>query len=249
MILAINTSTLQFSLAVLNEQGTILVEHLISPGAKYFRGFMPTIHSLLTSSKVNIKDIRTIVVAMGPGSFTGLRVGLSVAKGMAQGLKVPLVGVSSLEAMASQLPYTDYRMCPVIDSRKGELFLALFNWRDDGRVARISEDTSMKTEDLPSVIDKETVFLGNDFIDQGELIKKLLGEKALLAPPYLWNLRASAVGTLGLRRFQDQDFDDLQDLVPSYIRHPDIRPNPFPFITDEKNRPFESKNDKDVDKR
>ena len=194
---------------------------------------MPEIHSLLGSSNADIQDIKAIVVAMGPGSFTGLRVGLSSAKGLAHGLQIPIIGVSSLEAMASQLPYTNYPICAMIASRKGELFVALFNWDDDQRMIRVTEDISLKVEDLPSIIDGVTIFQGNDFKNQGDLIKKLLGDKAFLVPAYLWNLKASAVGTLGLKRFRIQDFDDIQDLVPSYLRPPDIRPNPYPLPSDE----------------
>ena len=84
-------------------------------------------------------------------------------------------------------------------------------------------------EDLPSFIEGKTFFIGNDFSRQGSEIVKTCGQKALLAPSHLWNLRASAVGALGLERFQQQDYDELQDLVPSYLKSPDIRRNPFPL--------------------
>jgi hypothetical protein len=92
---------------------------------------------------------------------------------------------------------------------------------------RTQQDTCLRIEDLPSVIEKPTIFLGNHFNTQGHLIREMFGPKAELAPAYLWNLKASAVGTLGLKRFLDQDFDDLQELVPTYLRPPDIRPNPY----------------------
>jgi tRNA threonylcarbamoyladenosine biosynthesis protein TsaB len=230
MILAVNTTTMQFSLALMKNQGDILAEYLMAPGGKKFKGFMPEVHSLLTSSQADTQDIKAIIVAIGPGSFTGLRVGLSAAKGMAQGLEIPIIGVSSLEAMATQLPFTEHPLCPMIASRKGEVFTALFKRSDDHRMIRQSRDISLKLEEMPSIIVEKTLFLGNDFISQGDVIKETLGTKALLAPPYLWNLRASAVGSLGLARFLDQDYDDLQDLVPAYLRPPDIRPAPFPFI-------------------
>ena len=193
---------------------------------------MPGIHFLFTTSKANPEDIRAIIVATGPGSFTGLRVGLSAAKGMAQGLQIPIIGVSSLRAMAFQLPHMTHPICPIIDSRKGEVFTSLFNWSDDHKMIRIKEDTCLKMGDLPSIIEGRTLFLGNDFKNQGRLIMKMLGHKAILAPVHLWNLKASAVGVVGLKRFLEDDFADLQDLVPSYLRAPDIRPNPFPPISE-----------------
>lgn len=227
MILAINTSTQQFSIAFLKEDGALLAEYSMLSGSKNFRHFMSGIHFLLKSLRANTQDIRALIVAMGPGGYTGLRVGLSAAKGMAQGLQIPIIGVSSLEAMASQLTYTPYPICAIIDSRKGEVFAALFSWRDDRKVIKIKGDTCLEMGDLPSIIEDKTLFLGNDFHIQGQLIKEMLDHKALLAPGHLWNLKASAVGALGLRRFLENDFDNLRDLVPSYLRPLDIRPNPF----------------------
>ena len=233
MILAVNTSTLQFSLALMDEEGTILAECLISSALKNFTGFMPALHSLLTSSGTDIHDIKCIIVAIGPGSFTGLRVGLSMCKGLAQGLEVGIIGVSSLEAIGSQMPFTLNPLCSMIHSRKAEVFLSLFRWDENHGLVRIGEDTCLKIKDLPTVIHETTIFLGNDFNNQGSRIKEIFGNKALLAPPHLWNLRASAVGSLGLRRFLKDDFDDLQDLVPSYMRSPDIRPSPVPLLSED----------------
>ncbi len=188
---------------------------------------MPAIHFMLSTSKVDTKEIKGLIVATGPGSFTGLRVGLSEAKGMAQGLQIPLIGVPSLEAMAAQLPCARRPVCPVIHSRKGEVFAALFRWSDNQSMSRTQQDTCLRIEDLPSVIAKPTLFLGNDFPGQAHLIRETLGNKAELAPAHLWNLKASAVGALGLKRFLTQDFDDLQELVPIYLRPPDIRSSSF----------------------
>ena len=227
MLLAFNTSTPQFSIALMKMDGTVLSEYFMSSGSKNFINFMPGVDFLLTTSKVNTKDLRALVLATGPGSFTGLRVGLSEAKGMAQGLHIPLIGVSSLEALASQLPYVTTPICPIIDSRKGEVFTTLFGWHDDHRMIRLRGDACLRITDLPSIIEQRTLFLGNDFKNQGGLIKHALGEKALLAPAHFWGLRASALASLGLKRFLSHDFDDLQDLIPTYLRPPDIRPNPF----------------------
>ena len=236
-------------MALMKEEGSIFSEFYLASGSKNFRRFMPGIHFLLSNAKVDTKEIKAVIVATGPGSFTGLRVGLSEAKGMAQGLQIPLIGVSSLEAMAAQLPYAKQPVCPIIDSRKGEVFAALFSWGADQRMIRTQQDTCLRIEDLPSAIAKPTLFVGNDFNRQAHLIREILGRKAELAPAHLWNLKASAVGTLGLKRFLIHDFDDLQELVPTYLRPPDIRPNPF-ALNSEKRGPNDSgqKGNKVVDK-
>ncbi len=232
MLLAINTSTLQFSLGLLLENGSLLSEFSMAPTSKNFNGVMPAIDYLLTTSRVQAKDVHAVIVAKGPGSFTGLRVGLSAAKGFCQGLDIPIIGVSSLEAMASQAPFASIPVCPILDSRKGEVFVSLFRWSEDMEMQRERDDMSLKVEDLPSFIREKTLFLGNDFSAQGPVVSKILGPRALMAPAPLWNLRSASVASVGVERFKKQDFDDLRDLVPGYLRPPDIRPNPFPLLSD-----------------
>ncbi len=134
MILSINTSTMQFALALLAEDGTLLTEYLMPGGKGHFGSLMPVLDFMLNSSKSNIRDLKCISVAIGPGSFTGLRVGISLAKGLCHGLCVPAIGISSLEAMASQIPYADFPVVPVITSRKGEAFTAQFIWGDQATI-------------------------------------------------------------------------------------------------------------------
>jgi tRNA threonylcarbamoyladenosine biosynthesis protein TsaB len=227
MILALNTSTTQFSVALLKEQGDVLAEYLISPSEKNFKSFMPAVNSLFGACGADIKALKAVVAAAGPGSFTGLRVGLSLAKGVAHGLDIPIISVSSLEAMANQLPFVEHPLCTLLSSRRGEIIFALFTWDNNKGMTRIEEDRSVSFKDLAGFIKGPTCFIGNNFTAQFPEIKELIGIDALPAPRHLWQLRASAVGSLGLSRFKSNDFDDLRDLVPEYLRPPDIRPSPF----------------------
>ena len=123
MILAVNTSTTQFSVALIKIQGDVLAEYLISPGEKNFKSFMPAVYSIFDACHADIKTLKAVAVAQGPGSFTGLRVGLSLAKGVAQGLDIPIIGVSSLEAMANQLPFVRHPICSLLHPGEARLSL------------------------------------------------------------------------------------------------------------------------------
>lgn len=227
MILAINTSALQFSLALLSESGALLAEHLMTEEKGHFGNLVPTLDFLLNSSAREIREVTCISVATGPGSFTGLRIGLSLSKGLCHALGARIVGIPTLEAMAIQVPYSDLPVVPVLHSRKGEAFVARFVWDNERRLKRTSEDTWVKFDDLPPLIRTPTLFVGNDYPNQGARLKELLGQRALLAPAYCWCLRASTVGTLALQRFLHGNLDDPYALNPVYLRSPDIRPNPF----------------------
>jgi tRNA threonylcarbamoyladenosine biosynthesis protein TsaB len=228
MILAINTSTLQFSMALMAEDETVLGEFSVSKGKGHFGELMPALDSLLTTTRSDIHDLKAVVVAIGPGSFTGLRVGLSTAKGLCHALEVPIIGISSLKALASQIPNSHPPITPIIDSRKEEFFIAQFVWNDGHGLTRSMDDTCLKFGDFPSAFKEKTLFIGNNFNHQAPLIEETLGHRALLAPAHFWIPRASAVGYLGLKRFHVSDFDNAQDLNPLYLRPPDIRPNRNP---------------------
>ena len=226
MILSINTSTLQFSLALLREDGTLLAEHSVARSKGHFGSLMPALEFLLGGSGCDAGDLSALVVARGPGSFTGLRVGLSAAKGLCHALGVPLIGISSLDALANQIPYTAYQVIAILDSRRDEFFAARFTWNKHGKLVRESADTCLRFSDFPSLCKKPSLFIGNSFENQKAVLREMTGVPVMLAPPYLWNLRASSVGSLGLERFHAGDFDDPQALDPIYLRSPDIRPNP-----------------------
>jgi len=227
VILAINTSTPQFSLALVDEAGALLAEWTLSPRTKDFRHFMTALDHLLQVSGVALEEIRGLAVAKGPGSFTGLRVGLSAAKGFCEGLGVPLVALSSLEVLASQCPEIPIPICPVIDSRKGEVFAALYRWSEEQDLVLLEPETCLKIRDLPGFMKERTFVLGTDFNRQRGPIASAAGERAVFAPPCFWNLRAAPLGMLAARKARARRFDNLRDVVPSYLRPPDIRPNPY----------------------
>lgn len=222
IILSLNTSTKQYSLALL-ENEALLGEYLLSSGSSHFRDLMPCLNDLLEKTRLTPGQLEAVSVAIGPGSFTGIRVGMAVAKGLSQGLGIPIVGVSTLSALASQIHYAREDICPLVTSRKGEVFAALFRRDSCNHLTRIEKDVSLKLADLPALIKRKTIIIGNDFIAQGRLIKQYAGEKALLAPPNLWNLRASSIGALALQRLEHGDSDSVSELVPLYLRDADIR--------------------------
>ena len=223
MILAINSSTLQYSIALLSEDGITIAEHLILPDANGFTGFMPAADLLLKSSGTESGDIKCISVATGPGSFTGLRVGLSAAKGIAYSLGIPVIGISGIEALASGFSHSEKDIISIVASRRDEVFYGLFQ-RNGENLVRKSEDRSIRLTDISDLVREPTLIIGNDYVKQKNVICESGNLNITYAPREQWVLRASSVGALGLKRFRENDFDDIRDMVPSYLRPPDIRP-------------------------
>jgi hypothetical protein len=112
----------------------------------------------------------------------------------------------------------------MITSRRDEAFYAFFKRGEDNNLIRQSEDASMKIEKIGSLIDRPTVIVGNDYQKQKPLVESSGNGHIVYARQDYWNLRASSVGILGLMRFYNKDFDNIMDIVPDYLRPPDIRP-------------------------
>ena len=223
MILAINSSTVQYSVALMTLQGVVVAEYMVIPKGNTFTGFMPAIEQLLQSSGIDVKEVSVVAAATGPGSFTGLRVGLAAAKGIAYSLDIPLIGISSIDALALSIPYTEIPVCSIISSRRDEAFHAFFKKVENHNFARKSKVESRKIKEIGALINCPTIIVGNDFEKQKPLIQESGNENIIYARQDHWNLRASLVGALGLRRFHANDFDNVMDIVPDYSRPPDIR--------------------------
>jgi len=220
-LLSINTSTKQYSVAVMKDE-IVSGEYILPSSPSHFSNLMPSIDDLLVKVGLVPQNIDGLIVALGPGSFTGIRIGLSVAKGFSECLNIPITGIHTLAAMASQLPYLNEDICPLVTSRKGEVFTAIFKWSDHGYLLRCKQDTCLKINDLSSIIENKTIFIGNDFSNQGPILKQQFRENQI-APANLWNLKASSLGILGLKKLQKNGSDNLDELVPIYLRDADIR--------------------------
>ena len=202
----------------------LLAEYILPSGSSRYSGLMPSLDDLLTKAGLMAQELGGLIVAVGPGSFTGIRIGLSIIKGLSESLDIPVVGVPTLEAMANQLSCLDENICPLVASRKGEIFTALFRWSKRGELLRVKKDTCIKITEISIMLEAKTVFIGNNLAQQGPVLKRLLGANTLLAASNLWTLRASSVGIVGLRRLRKGESDNSSELVPLYLRGADIRP-------------------------
>ncbi len=178
---------------------------------------MPGISHVLDSSGLRLGDIDVFAVAVGPGSFTGLRVGLSTVKGLVYATGKRLVTVPTLEAFAWNVPFSRHLVCPLLDARRKEVYAGLFRWTGSD-FSRVVNEQAIKLEDLLSRIKEPAVFLGEAAILYRESIQGALGDKALFAQPQVMVPFPSNVAYLGMRKAERGEFDDPINLVPLYLR-------------------------------
>ena len=227
IILAIETSTLTGSVALmeafLDGEGSskgekILGEHTLALPGTHSERLMPSLDGLFHEASMSIGDVQGIALALGPGSFTGLRIGVSTVKGLAFALGVPVVGVPTLDALAQNIPFASSLICPVLDARKKEVYAALFRGDGTGRVEKSSEDWGLPPEDLLSRINEKTIFLGVGAEVYRDIFRNKLGPLAQFAPPELSLPRAVNVARLSLPGFQKGLTLNLFSFTPTYIR-------------------------------
>lgn len=220
MELAIDTSTETASIA-LSSEGAVTAELTWHAGQNHTTELMPNLIYLLHQARANLEDIEGLIVAKGPGSFNGLRVGMSAAKGLVFALGIPLVSISTLEVEAFPFAFTLLPICPILNAGRGEIATALFQVKR-GRWRRLLEERIIVVDNLLPEIKGRTIFCGKIPQDVELWLRERLGRNALILGGMAGLRRAGYLAELGWRRLKDGDFDHSPTLQPLYLRRPSI---------------------------
>ena len=217
IILALENSSQCGSVALV-AHGLCLAEYSITTTTTHSRRLLTCIQQVMTDSGITWEQISAIAVSAGPGSFTGLRIGMTTAKGLAMATGKPIIAVSSLTNLASQLPWTDRLICPVQDARKQEVYTAFYRCDDDGVPRRISEIVAITPQELAQTIKEDVIFLGDGTRIYQDILKEGAGGRVCIANPEIFFIRAAALGSAALSKWHKQDFLDTANAIPDYIR-------------------------------
>lgn len=217
LILAFESSAKAASAALMDET-TLLAESYQNSGLTHSVTLLKMAQDMLTCAGKAPKDVTHVAVAAGPGSFTGVRIGVAAAKGFAWGLELPCYGISTLEAMAKNVALTDGIYCPVMDARRSQVYNALFSV-ENGAFVRLREDRAISLEELEGDLRnrKGPVYLVGD---GAELTQRTLGElpNLRILPEQLRQQRASGVALCALEKILAGETGDGSTLVPNYLR-------------------------------
>ncbi|MBA2726261.1 MAG: tRNA (adenosine(37)-N6)-threonylcarbamoyltransferase complex dimerization subunit type 1 TsaB [Actinobacteria bacterium] len=218
LILGIETSTPQASVAIGSEQG-VVASALVSRGASYNEFLLPAIRFCLEEAGLGYRNLGGIAVGLGPGLFTGMRVGVATAKALAQTLSLPIAGMSSLDVLAYSVRYAPKTICAALDARRNEVFHAFYR-SSPGGLQRMTDYRVERPEQLAIGIasrPEEVLMVGNGallyrdiFEDLGSVVE--VGTMSHQFPD------AASVVELALPRMFREDFDSLYELKPLYLR-------------------------------
>jgi tRNA threonylcarbamoyladenosine biosynthesis protein TsaB len=221
-VLGIDTSTEVAATGVVSE-GVVLADVVGVSGENHSACLADLTARVLDDARLRIDDIDGIAVSVGPGSFTGLRVGLSFAKGIAFSNRCRLVGISTLEALAWLAPGKNSMIAAALDARRGEAYLAIFR-RNGTRLERVTEDLALAPQAavervLREVRSTETcAVVGNAAERYPTAFEQLRGRGVCVVPLREIHPRGSVVASLGEKRLRAGDGDDIDKIVPTYVR-------------------------------
>ncbi len=227
-ILGLDTATALASVALL-EDGRLLAAATYPPRGQidltgavksnHAETVIPLIQSLLDGAGMTLSDLNAIAISIGPGSFTGLRIGLALVKGIAYDHQLPVVGMSSLEARAASLPNSSGPICALLDARKEEVYAALFHG-SDGQFARRSDDRALAVGELASVIGAgvdAVKFVGNGAQRYRQELTRMFHGRAEIIDERSCKNAAAAVAELAQSRCYETLGADLGTLQPLYL--------------------------------
>lgn len=224
LILAIETTTSQPSIAIGSEEG-VIASATVSRGSTADAFLLPSVSYLMEKADVDYRNVSSIAVGIGPGLYTGMRVGVATAKTLAQALSVPMTAVCSLDLLAFEMRHADKLICPVIDAKRGEVFFSFYRVVPGG-ITRVWDHQVATPSRLVAELQTSgspTIVLGHGALIYSDDLADL--QEVELAGPLHAFPRAEVLVEVAVQRAQREDFDSLHEVQPMYMRRSDAELN------------------------
>ncbi|MCC6347779.1 MAG: tRNA (adenosine(37)-N6)-threonylcarbamoyltransferase complex dimerization subunit type 1 TsaB [Nitrospirales bacterium] len=215
-LLAVETSTMLGGVALM-EDSTLIAEMRMNVRITHSERVLTGIDHLLRQAGFGLDDIDVFGIATGPGSFTGLRVGLSTLKGLVYASGKRLVSVPTLEAFAWSLPFAAHPVCPLLDARKQEVYAGIFAWENNG-FTRLAAERAVRIEELLAALHGDAIFIGEGAVLYRDAISRSMGHRAHFGQPQNMVPSPATVASLCMRKAARGEFDDPVRLSPLYLR-------------------------------
>lgn len=219
IVLSIDSSSKVATVALLKDD-ILMAEYVLNDKREHSVLLMPMIENILKESNLTIDDIDAYVVSKGPGSFTGLRIGMATIKGMSFGSNKPYISLSSLDALAYSVSSFNGIICPIMDALRTNVYTGLYK-NENGSLETIMDPTPMELEDLISLLKEKNepvIFTGDGLTKHKEFINENF-PNANFAPNHLSIVRASSLGELGMQKLKSGICDDSNS-SPVYLKKP-----------------------------
>jgi tRNA threonylcarbamoyladenosine biosynthesis protein TsaB len=229
LTLALECATKTVGIALLKEE-EVQAELYLSLGRHHAEVLLPAIDRLLLLAGLTPKDLDLLACTVGPGSFTGLRIGVSTVKGLALATGRPIVGVSTLEVLAQNAIPSSHLICPMLDARKNQVYTGLYRMGPDTLpIAVRPEALTDVAQFLQKLDQEEIIFLGDGAIRHEQLIRETGKNRTILSKYGRQRLMAYAVGLIGLQRYRNGNIVNPLTFSPRYFRLSEAETNCAPL--------------------
>ncbi len=217
-ILAVDTSA-NVASAALAEDGRLICESILNHKKTHSEKIMPMIDEILRDSEIDISDIDLFAAANGPGSFTGLRIGVSTVKALAHATGKPTVGVSTLEGLAYNLFGADGIVSPIMDARRAQVYNAVYRW-ENGALVEIKAPRAIALDECLAEFDdeKKVYFPGDAAAVYKQQIYEKMGDRAVFVPFTACLQRASSIAAIAQIKAERGELETYHTLMPFYLR-------------------------------
>jgi len=216
-VLGIDTSTSCGAVGLIDDE-QVLSDTLLNIPVTHSERLLGAIEFSLREARCSIEDVEGWAISLGPGSFTGLRIGVSTVKGLAFATGKPVAGMGTLDVLASQVSPTPYLICPILDARKKEVYSAFYRYGEGGVLLRQSEDQVLRPEDLVKRINGQTILIGDGVRTYRDLLLRSLPSLAIFPAAPLHIPHGSMVAKLGFELLKKGDHLNVSTFSPIYIR-------------------------------
>lgn len=219
MILAIDSSSLVASVSLIDDT-TIIAEYTINLKKTHSQTLLPMIDEIVSMTGIDKKEIEAIAVTDGPGSFTGLRIGAATAKGLAFALNIPIIGVSTIEAMAYNFNHCNKLICPIMDARRNQVYTGIYECQNEELTELLPPCAISVHELIDKIIQlkKAIIFIGDGIPVYQKHIDENLKVTHYFANNHLNRQKSSSLGTLGIKYFREGQFESADTFAPKYMR-------------------------------
>ncbi|MDF2544738.1 MAG: hypothetical protein K0S47_4456 [Herbinix sp.] len=218
-LLALDSSGLVASVAVVTEDA-MLAEYTVNYKKTHSQTLLPMLDEIVTMIELDLSSIDAIAVSVGPGSFTGLRIGSATVKGLGLALNKPVISIPTVDCLAYNLYGTDKLICPLMDARRNQVYTGLYEWKDD-KLCTISEQKAVSIEEIIDEInqlERDVIYLGDGVDVHRETLLQRTKQPHYFAPVHMARQRAGAVAALGLLYYQQNKMETAKAHQPIYLR-------------------------------
>lgn len=205
--------------AAVTQGPVVLGEQVLGGGRNHSELLLLMVDQLMAALDLRLSDMDLIAVTRGPGSFTGVRTGISTAQGLAFSLGKDLIGVSTLEVLAIQAGKRSGYVCPMIDARKKQVYTCLYDV--SAGMKKVMSDTVIAPDEWLGTVPEGTTFIGDGAIFYRENIEKIRDENFSILPPHMGIIRASTVAFAAADAYLQSNRNELAQISPEYLRPPD----------------------------